>query len=170
MTKRKRGARGRAYQIRIAHSMPLHEVSAGIFRDLLEGRFIELIGEKQAQIAAGVDGFFSEGVLVLRRLGVQASYRLRSTWSAWERQWMLEQKRLPTQEITHLLNADRFERAAYYARQRQAEIDLDCAMRHSTGGNSLHWVSEEQKSEVMAALRPKESSSLIITDNCSCDR
>lgn len=156
MPKRKRGARGRAYQIRIAHSMPPHEVSAGIFRDLLEGQFIELIGEKQARIAAGVDAFFSEGALVVKRLGVQTSYRLRSTWGAWERQWTLEQKRLPAEEMTHLLDANRFERAAYYARQRQEQIDLDCAMRHSTGGNSLHWVTEEQKAEVLGAMKPQE--------------
>lgn len=134
--------------------MPPHEVSAGVFRDLLECRFIELIGEKQARIATGVDAFFSEGTLVVKRLGVQASYTLRSTWGAWERQWTLEQTRLPAEDMTRLLDADRFERAAFYLRQRQAEIDLDCAMRHSTGGNSLHWVTDGQKAEVLGAMKP----------------
>lgn len=148
--------RSKPHQIKLSESGKPHELSAKDWFELTEKGIAKVEADTKAARVAVLRlpfiGWVENGALCYSRIGAS----IKSTWIAWEREWMLSVT--PSEvELQHLGFETYSERLARIERERETAALIEALEWKSTrkvkgGRNSIRWVSEDQLKAVLMAF------------------
>lgn len=148
--------RSKPHQIKLSESGKPHELSPQDWFDLTEKGIAKIEADTKAARVAVLRlpfiGWVEQGELCYSRIGAS----IKSTWIAWEREWMLSVT--PSEvELQHLGFETYSERLARIERERETAALIEALEWKSTrkvkgGRNSIRWVSEDQLKAVLMAF------------------
>lgn len=140
-------------QIKLSESAKPHELQASDWFELVNSGAARCESDtKEARVAVlrlPFVGWVQDGRLCIARIGAS----IKSTWLAWEREWL---RSLSAGELSLQRLEDYADREARVVRERETQLLIEAlewqSTRQRTRKNSIRWVSREHLREVLAAF------------------
>jgi hypothetical protein len=140
-------------QIKLSESAKPHELQASDWFDLVNSGAARCESDtKEARVAVlrlPFVGWVQDGALCVARIGAS----IKSTWQAWEREWL---RTLAAGEWQLQQDESYVDREVRVARERETQLLIEAlewqSTRQKTRKNSIRWVSYEHLREVLAAF------------------
>lgn len=145
--------RSKPHQIRLSDTGKPHELSANDWFELVNSGAARIEADtKEARVAVlrlPFIGWVQDGSLCIARIGAS----IKSTWAAWEREWL---RTLAAGEWQLQQGESYADREARVSRERETQLLIESlewqSTRQRTRKNSIRWVSYEHLCEVLAAF------------------